>query len=129
MSESLLPQRDLRIALIRGLRGQCPSCGEAPLFGRFLKPVAHCPACSQDWTVQTADDLPAYLVVLLLGHLIVPFVVELNLHADVSMEIQMLLWPSLALVLSLLLIQPMKGMVIGLQWARRMQGFAPVRAD
>jgi len=95
------------------------------LFGRFLKPVPHCPACGQDWTVQTADDLPAYLVVLVLGHVIVPLVVSVNLRFDLATWIQMLLWPGIALVLAILLIQPMKGAVIALQWARRMQGFAP----
>jgi uncharacterized protein (DUF983 family) len=90
-----------------------------------LKPVPHCPTCGQDWSVQTADDLPAYLVVLLVGHLLAPFIVALNLRFDVSTAIQMALWPSMALVMSMLLIQPVKGAVIALQWARRMQGFAP----
>lgn len=125
MPDSPLPHRDLRSAIIRGLKGTCPSCGNAPLFGRFLKPVPHCPACGQDWTVQTADDLPAYLVVLVLGHIIVPLVVSVNLRFDVDTWIQMLLWPGMAVLLAGLLIQPMKGAVIGLQWARRMQGFAP----
>jgi uncharacterized protein (DUF983 family) len=125
MPDSTPSSRDLRTALLRGFRGKCPSCGDARLFGRFLKPVPHCPACGQDWTVQTADDLPAYLVVLLVGHLIVPFVVTLNLKTDLSTGVQMLLWPAIALIMSILLIQPMKGAVIALQWARRMQGFAP----
>jgi uncharacterized protein (DUF983 family) len=125
MSDSTPTSRDLRSALIRGFKGQCPSCGDASLFGRFLKPVPRCPACGQDWTLQTADDLPAYLVVLLVGHLLVPFVVTLNLHADVSTGVQMLLWPTIALIMSVALIQPAKGAVIALQWARHMQGFAP----
>ncbi len=125
MPKSTLPVRDLRGALSRGLKGQCPSCGDARLFGRFLKPVPHCPACGQDWSVQTADDLPAYLVVLVVGHLLAPFIVALNLHYDISTAVQMALWPSMALVMSMLLIQPVKGAVIALQWARRMQGFAP----
>lgn len=125
MPNSTLPVRDLRSALSRGFKGRCPACGEARLFGRFLKPVPHCPACGQDWSVQTADDLPAYLVVLLVGHLLAPFIVALNLRFDISTAIQMALWPSLALVMSMLLIQPIKGAVIALQWARRMQGFAP----
>lgn len=126
MQKSTLPVRDLRSALSRGLKGHCPACGEARLFGRFLKPVPHCPACGQDWTVQTADDLPAYLVVLVVGHMLAPFIVGLNLHYDISTAVQMALWPSLALVMSMLMIQPIKGAVIGLQWARRMQGFAPL---
>lgn len=117
-------KRDSRAAMLRGAKGLCPACGEARLFGRFLKPVAQCPACGQDWSVQTADDLPAYLVILILGHLLVPFIVETNLRYDVSTTIQMILWPGIALTAALLMIQPMKGAVIGYQWARRMLGFA-----
>lgn len=117
-------QRDLRTATIHGLKGQCPACGEAPLFARFLKPVAHCPACGQSWAHQRADDLPAYLVILILGHILVPIVVAVNLRYDMPMWIQMTLWPGLALVIALLMIQPAKGAVIALQWARRMHGFS-----
>ena len=117
-------ERDLRVALIRGAKGKCPACGETALFGGFLKPVGHCPACGQSWTHQRADDLPAYLVVLILGHVLVPFVVAANLRFDMAMWVQMALWPGLALLLARLMIQPAKGAVIGLQWARRMHGFS-----
>src|SRR3546814_6807270 len=52
--------RDARRAMLLGLKSRCPSCGEARLFARYLKPVDACPACGQDWTHQRADDLPAY---------------------------------------------------------------------
>lgn len=94
------------------------------MFARFLKPVAHCPDCGQSWAHQRADDLPAYLVVLILGHILVPIVVAVNLRYDMPMWVQMTLWPGLALVIALLMIQPAKGAVIGLQWARRMHGFS-----
>lgn len=116
--------RDLRTAVFRGVKGKCPACGDAALFGRFLKPVSHCPACGQGWAHQRADDLPAYLVVLILGHVLVPLVVAANLRFDMAMWIQMMLWPGLALLLAMLMIQPAKGAVIGLQWARRMHGFS-----
>lgn len=124
MSENHTDVRDAGLAMKRGARGKCPACGEAALFGRFLKPVAHCPACGQDWSRQTADDLPAYLVILILGHLLVPFIVETNLRYDVSTVTQMIVWPAIALFLAILMIQPMKGAVIAYQWAKRMQGFA-----
>jgi uncharacterized protein (DUF983 family) len=117
-------ERDLRSAVLRGIRGCCPACGQASLFGRFLKPVGHCPACGQGWSGHRADDMPAYLVVLALGHILVPMVVAINLRYDLPMWVEMLLWPGLALVLALLLIQPAKGAVIAFQWARRMHGFA-----
>ncbi|ATE65084.1 DUF983 domain-containing protein [Rhizorhabdus dicambivorans] len=117
-------ERDLRSAVLRGTRGHCPACGQASLFGRFLKPVGHCPACGQGWSGHQADDMPAYLVVLALGHILVPAVVAMNLRFDPPMWAEMLLWPVLALILALLLIQPAKGAVIGFQWARRMHGFS-----
>lgn len=116
-------ERPLVPALILGLKGRCPSCGEAPLFARFLRPVPQCAACGQDWTSQRADDLPAYLVVLVVGHILAPFICAMNLVYDVSMLVQMLLWPGLALVMSLLMLQPVKGAVIALQWSRHMYGF------
>lgn len=116
--------RDLRAALLRGLRGECPACGGAKLFGGFLKPVSHCPSCGQNWTVHSADDMPAYLVVLILGHVLVPILVAVNMRYDLPMWLDMTLWPGLAVILALLMIQPIKGAVIGFQWARRMHGFA-----
>ncbi|KQX18366.1 MULTISPECIES: DUF983 domain-containing protein [unclassified Sphingomonas] len=117
-------ERDLRSALLRGLRGECPACGGARLFGRFLKPVSHCPACGQDWTLHSADDMPAYLVVLILGHVLVPILVAVNMRYDLPMWLDMSLWPGLALIMALAMIQPVKGAVIGFQWAKRMHGFA-----
>ena len=115
--------RSARHAMLTGFRGRCPACGQTRLFGRYLKPMAVCSACGQDWTHQRADDFPAYIVILLLGHLIVPLVVEVNRWFAPSMMVQMILWPTLTAVLALLLLQPVKGAVIGLQWAKRMHGF------
>ncbi len=116
--------RHIGLALRRGLSGCCPACGEARLFARFLKPQSPCPACGQDWSHHSADDFPAYLVILLLGHLLLPIVIEVNHLFAPGMFTQMILWPVLAATLALLLIQPAKGAVIAFQWARRMHGFA-----
>ncbi len=118
-----LPHRDVGPALWRGIKGRCPACGAARLFGRFLKPVDTCPACGQVWSGHSADDFPAYLVILLLGHLLLPVVVEVNHLFAPTMVVQMILWPTLAGTLALLMIQPAKGAVIAFQWARRMHGF------
>ena len=121
------PERDVKQAILLGLRCRCPACGNAPLFGRYLKILPHCPACGQDWTHQRADDLPAYIVILLLGHIIVPAMVEVERAFSPPLMFQMLFWPGLAIVLALLLLQPVKGAVVAIQWARHMHGFAPVR--
>lgn len=58
-------------ALVRGLRGRCPACGEGRLFWRYLKVSPRCQACDHDLGRYPADDGPAYFTILLVGHLVV----------------------------------------------------------
>ena len=58
-------------AIARGLRGKCPHCGQGAMFWKYLKVSANCPACGQDLARYPADDGPAYLTILLVGHLVV----------------------------------------------------------
>lgn len=117
-SDSGTRDRNLMLALRRGLAGKCPACGNARLFRKFLKPVDICPACGEHWADRRADDFPAYLVVLALGHIMVPIVVEANIYLDIPGAVQMIAWPLIAMILAALLIQPAKGFVLGLLWAR-----------
>ena len=55
----------------RGLAHRCPACGEGRLFGRYLKVQPHCDACTHALGRYPADDGPAYLTILLVGHLII----------------------------------------------------------
>lgn len=116
--------RPFRPLLKRALRNRCPACGKAPMFARFLKPVEHCASCGQDWSHHKADDFPAYIVIILLGHILVPVMIEANILLSIPVGVQALLWPVLAIVLALAMIQPTKGAVIAFQWSRRMHGFA-----
>ena len=61
-------------ALRRGFRGRCPACGEGRMFRAFLKVADHCPDCCEPLHHHRADDAPAYFVILIVGHLIVPLV-------------------------------------------------------
>ncbi|MDX3901721.1 MAG: DUF983 domain-containing protein [Sphingobium sp.] len=111
-------------ALARALRGRCPACGEGRLFARFLKPAAACPHCGQRWDRHQADDFPSYIVILLLGHILVPLMIEVNSALAIPLGVQAILWPLLALLLAAALIQPAKAAVIAFQWSRRMHGFS-----
>ena len=116
-------KRDVWTALKRGFRGRCPRCGEGKLFRSFLKVNDQCPVCGQDLTHHRADDLPAYLVIIIVGHIVVPLalMIETNYAPDVALQLAIYL--PVTLVASLLLLQPVKGAVVGLQWALRMHGF------
>jgi len=116
-------ERDWRQAVGRGLMGRCPHCGQGRLFRAFLKPVDTCAACGEAMHHQRADDLPPYIVITVVGHVIVGGLLMAEKYADWPMALHMAIWPALTVVLSLLLMQPIKGGVVGLQWALRMHGF------
>ena len=62
-------------AVRRGFAGRCPHCGEGRLFRAYLKVDDACPVCGEDFTPQRADDAPAYVTILIVGHFIVAGVV------------------------------------------------------
>ena len=68
----LVEKRDAWSAMKRGFRGRCPRCGEGKLFRAFLKTADNCSNCGLDFTPHRADDLPAYLVIVIVGHIVVP---------------------------------------------------------
>jgi len=68
------PTRDMRNALLRGFMCRCPNCGRGKLFRAYLKVVDRCAVCGEDFSHQRADDAPAYFVILIVGHLVVPWV-------------------------------------------------------
>lgn len=116
--------RPLGPAIRHGLSGRCPSCGQGKLFARFLKPARACDHCGIALDGHQADDFPSYIVILLLGHIIVPTMIEVNILFSIPLGWQTAIWPSLTAILAIALIQPVKGGVIAYQWARRMHGFA-----
>lgn len=116
-------KRNVWTALKRGLRGRCPRCGQGKLFCAFLKVANHCEVCGLDYTPHRADDLPAYLVIVIVGHLLVPTILWIETDYSPPVPLQLAIYLPLTLVLSLALLQPVKGAVVGMQWALRMHGF------
>jgi len=55
----------------RGLAHRCPACGQGRLYGRYLKVQPKCAACAHPLARYPADDGPAYLTILLTGHLLI----------------------------------------------------------
>ena len=116
-------ERPTKPAVLNGLRFKCPNCGDAPLFTQYLKVTDTCPNCQEELFHHRADDGPAYLTILLVGH-ILGFVIHfmwVQFRPDPWIMASSL--SVLAIGLSLSLLPRMKGMVVGIQWARRMHGF------
>jgi uncharacterized protein (DUF983 family) len=115
--------RDWARAMKLGFRCRCPKCGEGKLFHKFLKSVDNCAVCGENYTHHRADDLPAYLSIVIVGHVMVGGFMMTDLVWPMSNLAHIAIWAPLTLATALGTIQPIKGAVIGLQWANRMHGF------
>ena len=118
-----MAQIPLNLALWRGATGKCPNCGKGAMFGRFLKVNHHCDVCGEEFFHHQADDFPAYLVIVIVGHIVVPLILWVETDYAPSYWVHLALWLPLTLILTLGLLQPIKGMVVAMQWQFGMHGF------
>ena len=82
-------KRDVWSAMRRGFRSRCPRCGEGKLFRAFLKVDDHCSVCGLDFTPHRADDLPAYLVIVIVGHIVVPIALSIETNFSPPVWLQL----------------------------------------
>lgn len=118
-----IKERALWPTLWKGWRRKCPRCGNGELLKGYLKVRDTCPVCRQELHHHRADDGPAYLTILIVGHLMAP-----------SLHITFVTWRPEPLILftifavgcvglSLYLLPRLKGMIVAFQYARGMNGF------
>jgi uncharacterized protein (DUF983 family) len=122
--EALPPRPGFR-SLRRGFRGRCPACGHDGLFRAFLKVADRCPACGEALHHHEADDAPAYFVMLIVGHVVVPLALVTEIAFSPSYWVHAAIFLPLTAGLALGLLQPVKGAIVGWQWAHYMHGFDP----
>ena len=123
-------QRNLGLAVRRGLMERCPNCGKGRLFRAYLKVVDACPVCAEDLHYQRADDAPPYITMLIVGHIVVAGVLAAEEAWPQSpMWLGAIVWIWLTFVLSLLILPRVKGALVGYQWALRMHGFGGPEKD
>jgi len=117
------PARPIWEAMRHGARCRCPQCGEGRLFCSFSKTVPVCEHCGLEIHHHRADDFPAYIVLLIVGHITVGGMLLVESTTTLPMWVHLAIWLPLTLILAIALLQPVKGAIIGLQWALYMHGF------
>lgn len=117
--------RNVGAAVWNGMKLRCPNCGKGHLFRSYLKVADKCDVCGEELFHHRADDMPPYLAILIVGHLIVGLMLELEFHAQIEPWVYFVTLVPLAVILPLLLLPSIKGAIVGLQWANRMHGFDP----
>jgi len=123
MGERTPEDRPTGPAIRRGLRMRCPSCGRGRLLRGYLKVRDACPDCGEELFHHRADDGPAYLTILVVGHLMAPFFHLAFTTWRPAPLVLALTFSTACVGLSLVLLPRLKGMVVAIQWARRMHGF------
>jgi uncharacterized protein (DUF983 family) len=123
--DAALPPRPIWRSLRRGMLSRCPACGLGPLFRAFLKVADRCTACEEELHHHQADDAPAYFVILIVGHIIVPLALIVEVAYSPPYWLHAALWLPLTAGLAIGLLAPIKGAIVGWQWANYMHGFDP----
>lgn len=116
-------QREFKSAIWRGFRRRCPNCGEGHMFTGFLKVVDRCPVCQENLSLHRADDGPAYLTILIVGHLLAPILIYTFVEYRPDPLVLATIFTVGTVALSLFLLPRLKGLVVGIQWAKGMHGF------
>lgn len=117
------PERPLWPAMARGLRGRCPHCGKGSLFSTYLTLGPACGECGENLSFARADDGPAYLTILIVGKVLGTVMLWVYIWAQPSPYVMAIGFSAAAIALALVLLPVFKGMIVAIQWAKRMHGF------
>jgi uncharacterized protein (DUF983 family) len=112
----------LGTAMLRGLKGRCPACGRGRLFARFLKPVESCADCHEPLGHVRSDDAAPWLTILVVGHIVVPLMLAVERYSQWPDWVAMVVWPAVALALTVAILPRAKGFLMGIIWATRAPG-------
>lgn len=110
-------------AVLRGWRRRCPNCGAGPMLRGYLKVRDNCPVCGEELHHHRADDGPAYLTILIVGHLLAPILLFTYTKWRPEPLVMAVGFTIGTVALSLYLLPRLKGALVALQWANRMHGF------
>lgn len=116
-------ERPLGPAVRRGWRRRCPACGKGRLMRSYLKVNDTCPVCNEALYHHRADDGPAYLTILLVGHIVAPLMLFSFIKFRPEPWILALVFSIAIVALSLYLLPRLKGVIVAIQWAKKMHGF------
>jgi uncharacterized protein (DUF983 family) len=99
-----------------GLKGKCPRCGQGELFAGYLTVADRCRNCGLSFAFADAGDGAAWFVILISGSVAVAAAFFLEFNWQPSYWVHAAVALGFAVVLPLLLLRPVKGMLLCLQY-------------
>jgi len=122
-ADHLTSDRPMGAAALRGLTCRCPACGQGRLLQGYLSIRPECLSCGEVYSHHRADDGPAYLTILIVGHLMAPLLMWAFITFRPDPLTMIAIFATGCVVLSLALLPMFKGLIVAIQWSRRMHGF------
>jgi uncharacterized protein (DUF983 family) len=102
-----------------GLRGLCPRCGRGALFSGFLKVIDRCPNCGLGFAGHDAGDGPAVAAIFILGFGVTGLAGVVEYLFAPPLWLHALLWLPMIGLGAVALLQPLKGLMVALQYRYR----------
>lgn len=109
------PPGVLRAAVL----GLCPRCGQGSLFRGYLTVAPACTHCGLDFSGLSAGDGPAVFAVLIVGFLVAGGTLILEITVRPPYWVHAVIWLPTIVILSLLVLRPLKAWLIVQQWRHR----------
>ena len=123
LTADVFAERAVWPAIRNGWSGHCPACGTGPMLHGYLKVRDSCPVCGEALHHQRADDGPAYLTILIVGHMMAPLILFVFTTFRPEPMTMIAIFSVFCVGMSLYLLPRLKGAMVALQWAKRMHGF------
>lgn len=115
-------------AIVAGLTGRCPRCGQGPLFGSGLAVREACGRCGLSYAFADSGDGPAVFAIFILGFLVLGAALLVEFRLGPPIWAHVLLWGVLTPALAFVLLRALKGVLIALQY-KHGAGEGQLRSD
>jgi uncharacterized protein (DUF983 family) len=112
-----MARKNVVSAVFRGALARCPNCGRGRLFRAYLKPVDACSECLEPLKHIRADDGPAWLTILVVGHIVVGLALAVERISPLPVVVSVPLFLGFAFALIAWFLPRAKGIFIGAIWA------------
>ena len=106
----------LMTVIRRGLSRCCPKCGEGAVLTGYLTRVAACGSCGEDLSHISADDGPAWATLIVVGHVLAPFLILLGRDERLPVWMAVLVLAAMMLAGVWWCLPRLKGLFISLIW-------------
>ncbi|MGN6670657.1 MAG: DUF983 domain-containing protein [Candidatus Nucleicultricaceae bacterium] len=114
--ESKMSAISKKTVVWRGIRGLCPKCGQGRLFVKYIALKEKCSVCFEELAKHRADDGPAWLTILLTGHIMVPFLLYISRIDAISEWQAITVSVILTIIVAFVMLPFSKGLFISVLW-------------